>query len=40
MKSERSNTEKIILIGKGKENVIGEVIKRNEFINNSLNPQI
>ena len=36
--SQRSDTEKINLIQKGKKIGINEVIKRNEIINNSLKP--
>ena len=36
MKSQRSDTEKINLIEEGNKIGIDEVIKRNEFINNSL----
>ena len=39
MNSQRSDTEKNNLIGKGKKVGINEVIKRNEIINNSLKPQ-
>ena len=40
MNSQRSDTEKINLIEEGKKIGIDEVIKRNEFINNSLKSQI
>ena len=36
MNSQRSDVEKIILIGEGKKIGINEVIRRNEIINNSL----
>ena len=38
MNSQRSDVEKISLIEKGKKIGINEVIKRSEFINNSLKP--
>ena len=38
MNSQRSDVEKISLIKEGKKIGINEVIKRNEFINNSLKP--
>ena len=38
MNSQRSDVEKINLIEKGKIIGINEVIKHNEFINNSLKP--
>ena len=38
MNSQRSDAEKISLIEEGKKIAINEVIKRNEFINNSLKP--
>ena len=38
MNSQRSDTEKINLIEKGKKIGINEGIKRNETINNSLKP--
>ena len=38
MNSQRSDVEKISLIEEGKKIGINEVIKRNEFINNSLKP--
>ena len=38
MNSQRSNAERINLIEEGKQIGINEVIKRNEFINNSLKP--
>ena len=40
MNSQRSDTEKINLIEEGKKIGIHEIIKRNEFINNSLKTQI
>ena len=40
MKSPRIDTEKIILIEKGKNIGIDKIIKRNESINNILQPQI
>ena len=40
MKSQRSDTEGINLIGKGKKIGTDEVIKRNEIINNILKSQI
>ena len=40
IKSQRSDTEKINLIGKGKKIGIDKVIKRNKIINNSLKTQI
>ena len=40
MKSERSDSEKINMIKEGKKIGIDEVTKNNEFINNSLKPQI
>ena len=40
MKFQRSDTKKINLIEEGKKIGIDEVIKRNEFINNSLKSQI
>ena len=40
MNSQRSDAERINLIEEGKKIGINEVIKRNEFINNSLKPQI
>ena len=39
MKIQRRDTEKINLIEEGKKIGIDEVIKRNEFINNSLKSQ-
>ena len=36
MNSQRSDVEKINLIGAGKKIDINEVIKRNEIINNNL----
>ena len=38
MNSQRSDAERINLIEEGKKIDINEVIKRNEFINNSLKP--
>ena len=38
--SQRSDSEKIILIEEGKKIGINEVIKCNEFINNNLKYQI
>ena len=38
MNNQRSDTEKIYLIEEGKKIGIIEVIKRNEIINNNLNP--
>ena len=38
--SQKSDTEKINLIGEGKKIGIDEVIKHNEFINNSLKSKI
>ena len=38
MNSPRSDAERINLIEEGKKVGINEVIKRNEFINNSLKP--
>ena len=38
MNSQRSNAERINLIEEGKQIGINEVIKRNDFINNSLKP--
>ena len=38
MNSQRSDTEKINFIEKGKKIGINEVMKRNEIINNSLEP--
>ena len=38
MNSQRSDAEKINLIEEGKKIGISEVIKRNEIVNNSLNP--
>ena len=38
MNSQRSDVEKINLIGEGKKIGINEVIKHNEIINNSLKP--
>ena len=39
MESQRSDTEKINLIQEGKKKIgINEIIKRNQIINNSLNP--
>ena len=38
MNSQRSDAERINLIEEGKKIGINEVIKRNEFINNSLKP--
>ena len=38
MTSQRSDAERINLIEEGKKVGINEVIKRNEFINNSLKP--
>ena len=40
MNSQRSDTEKINLINKGKKLIIDEVIKHNEIINKSLSSQI
>ena len=40
IKSQRSDTEKIHLTGEAKKISINEVIKCNEFLNNSLKPQI
>ena len=40
MRNQRSDTEKINLIEEGKKIGIDQVIKRNEFINNSLKYQI
>ena len=40
MNSQRSDTEKINLIKEGKKIDIDEVIKCNEFINNSLKSKI
>ena len=40
MNSERSDTEEDNLIDQGKKKGIDEVIKRNEFINNSLKSKI
>ena len=40
MKSQRSDTEKINLIEKDKRICIGEIIKRNEIINNNLKSQV
>ena len=40
MNSQRSDTEKINLIEKGKKMNLDVVIKRNEFINKSLKLQI
>ena len=40
MKSQRSDTEKINLIGQSKKIGIDEIIKRNEIINNSLKSKI
>ena len=39
MNSQRSNAEKVHLIEEGKKIGIGQVIKRNEFINNNFQPQ-
>ena len=36
MNSQRSNAEKVNLIGEGKKISINEVIERNEIINNNL----
>ena len=38
MNSQRNGAERINLIEEGKKIGINEVIKRNEFINNSLKP--
>ena len=38
MNSQRSDAERINLIEEGKKIGVNEVIKRNEFINNSLKP--
>ena len=38
MNSQRSDAERINLIEEGKKIGINEVIKQNEFINNSLKP--
>ena len=38
MNSQRSDAEKIDLLEEGKKIGIGQVIKRNEIINNSLKP--
>ena len=39
MESQRSDTEKNNLIQEGKKKIgINEIIKRNQIINNSLNP--
>ena len=38
MESQRSDTEKIILIEEGNKIGINKVIKSNEIINNSLKP--
>ena len=38
MNSQKSDAERINLIEEGKKICINEVIKRNEFINNSLKP--
>ena len=38
--SQKSDTEKINLIGEGKKIGINEAIKHNEFINNSLKSKI
>ena len=40
MNSQRSDTEKNILIEEGKKIGIDEVIKQNEIINKSLNSKI
>ena len=40
MNSQRSDTEKINVIEEGKKIGIDEIIKRIEFINNSLKSQI
>ena len=40
MNSQWSDTEKVNLIGQGKENEIDEVIKQNEIINKSLKYKI
>ena len=40
MNSQRSDTEKINVIEEGKKRGIDEIIKRIEFINNSLKSQI
>ena len=40
MNSQRSDTEKNYLIEEGKKRGINELIKRNEFINNSLKSKI
>ena len=40
MKIPRIDTEKIILIEKGKNIGIDKIIKRNQSINNILQPQI
>ena len=39
MNSQRSHAEKVNLIEEGKKIGIGQVIKRNEFINNNFKPQ-
>ena len=38
MNTQRSDSQKINLIGEGKEIGINEVIKHNKIINNSLKP--
>ena len=40
MNSQRNDVEQINLIEEGKQIGINEVIKRNETINNSLEPKI
>ena len=40
MKSQKSDTEKNILIEKGKRVGIDEIIKRNEIVNKNLNSQV
>ena len=40
MNSQRGDTEKITLVEEGKKIGINEVIKCNEFINNSLKPYV
>ena len=40
MNSQRGDAERINLIEEGKKIGINEVVKWNEFINNSLKPQL
>ena len=40
MKSQKSDTEKNILIEEGKRVGIDEIIKRNEIVNKNLNSQV